>query len=59
MKERDVLCLGSYILGGLDGMKISVDEYLSLVEVAPVEWAMLRDRFLGGCHFLKPLGMNS
>ena len=40
MKERDVLCLGLYILGGLDGMKISVDEYLSLVEVAQVE---------GGC----------
>ena len=48
MKERDVLCLGLYILGGLDGMKISVDEYLSLVEVALVEWAVLRDRFLSG-----------
>ena len=48
MKERDVLCLGLYILGGLDGMEISVDEYLSLVEVALVEWAMLRDRFLSG-----------
>lgn len=59
MKERDVLCLGLYILGGLDGMEISVDEYLSLVEVALVEWAVLRDRFLSGRHFLKPLGMDS
>ena len=41
MKERDVLCLGLYILGGLDRMEISVDEYLTLVEVALVEGAML------------------
>ena len=41
MKERDALCLGLYILGGLDGMEISVDEYLSLVEVALVEGAVL------------------
>lgn len=48
MKERDVFCLGLYILGGPDGMKISVDEYLSLVEVALIEWAVLRDKFLSG-----------
>ena len=59
MKERDVLCLGLYILSGLDGMEVSVDEYLTLVEVALVEGAVLRDWFLGGCHFLKPLGMDS
>ena len=59
MKERDVLCLGLYILGGLDGMEISVDEYLTLVEVALVEGAVLRDWFMSGCHFLKPLGMDS
>lgn len=41
MKEGDVLCLGLYILGGLDGMKISVDEYLTLMEVALVEGAVL------------------
>ena len=41
MKERDVLCLGLYFLGGLDGMEISVDEYLTLVEVALVEGAVL------------------
>ena len=59
VKVGDVLGLCLHFLCGLHGMEITVDEGLTLMQVALVEDVLVAEHVLIGLHFLELLGMHT